>query len=79
MGRDYLASLSTAKVKETPLAGEGGPDERNSRAQMAQSHLCWLQNIKTMVPNLLKRVEWGRGMNLAAVVPLAPAAMFPWK
>lgn len=30
----------TAKAKETPLAGEGGPEGRNSRAQVAQSHLC---------------------------------------
>lgn len=45
----------TAKVKETPLAGEGGPEGRNSRTQMAQSHLCWLQSIRTLVPNILKR------------------------
>jgi len=50
-----LPPLHTAKVKETPLAGERGPEGRNSRAQMAQSHLCWLQNIKTMVPDLLKK------------------------
>lgn len=76
-----LPPLHPAKVKETPLALEGGPEGRNSRAHMAQFHLCRLQNIETMVPNTFQKGCWGlgRGMNLAAVVPRALAAMFPWK
>lgn len=55
MGGVTSPPLHIAKGKETLLAGEGGPDKRNASAGMAQFHLCWLQNIETMVPNIFQR------------------------
>lgn len=57
-------SLHTAKVKKYPTCWGGRARQgRNSRAPMAQSHLCWLQNIESMVPNIFlkegRRDEFG--------------------
>lgn len=57
-------SLHTARVKKYPTCWGGRARQgRNSRAPMAQSHLCWLQNIESMVPNIFlkegRRDEFG--------------------
>lgn len=69
--------LHTAKVKEIPLPEREGQTGEEFKGSKAQFHLCWLQNTQTKVPNLFQK--GGGGRNLAAVVPLALAAMFPWK
>lgn len=70
--------LRTAKVKETPLAREGGPDGRNSKA-------LWLSTTSSgcIIYRLWSQTFFkgggGERDEFGWALPLALAAMFPWK
>jgi hypothetical protein len=66
-----------AKLKKTPLAGEGGPAREDFKGKYGSVPLLTAE-CRDHGSKLFSR--WGGvGMNLAAVVLLALAAMFPWK
>lgn len=67
---------SSAKLKKTPLAGAGRPDREEFKDMYGLVQL--LPNAEYRDHGSKHFTKWV-GMNLAAVVPLALAAMFPWK
>lgn len=67
---------SSAKLKKTPLAGAGRPDREEFKG---------IYGLVRLLPNAEYRDHGSKhftervGMNLAAVIPLAHAALFPWR
>lgn len=69
--------LHTAKLKKTPLAGEGGPDREEFKGMYGSVPLLTAEYRDQGSKLFFKAGEVGK--NLAAALPRALAAMFPWK